>query len=96
MGKTISWILLIVLAVVVFYLALNFVKDKALPLVTSPEEFEQMEQAPLTSKTEVFITLDDNTYHVRGCPYIKGPTEKIFLEAAERMDLSPCVYCIKE
>ncbi len=66
------------------------------PLVTSPEEFEQLGTDELMDMDMVIVTFNDNLYHVEGCPHIIGPHEKMIYKAAVKSGAKPCPYCIDE
>ena len=96
MGKSLLWIIPGVIAVVIFVLAFNYVREKAKPLVMSPAELQQMETGALKADDMVVITMDDNLYHRPGCPKIRGVSERTSYETALRKEVHPCPYCVSE
>jgi len=96
MGKYILWILLAAIAVVVFVLAFNYVRDQARPPLPSPEELERIETEALSDLDWVVITLDDGLYHRPNCTQIRGSTEKVVFKVAREQGLRPCPVCIGE
>jgi len=48
----------------------------------------------LGPKSKVIATLNNNTYHLRGCSEINGSTEKMNYYAAVNKSVAPCTICI--
>ncbi len=96
MGKYLLWILLGIIAAVVFVLAFNYVREHARPMIYSPAELERMERGTLTDTSTVVVTLDDNRFHRPGCPEIYGVTERITYRAALSKGVRPCPVCVGE
>jgi len=96
MGKFLLWIVLGILAVVVFVVVFDYVKKEARPLASSPAELERLETGKLSPSDIVVITMDDDHYHRPGCPGIRGTTEKVTLRNARDQGLKPCPECLGE
>ena len=54
---------------------------------------ESMEMGP---KSKVIVTLNNNTYHLRGCEAISGITEKTNYNTVIRKAVTPCTICISD
>jgi|GEM_PF-1297034 len=54
------------------------------------------ESTELGPKSKVIATLNNITYHLRGCPSISGVTEKMNYYAAINKSITPCDKCISD
>ena len=87
----------IVVIAVVYGVGYNFFRgklfDNELSLNMKTYDIENVELGP---KSKVIVTMNDNTYHLRGCGAIIGTTEKIIYNAALSKAVAPCSICIKD
>jgi len=96
MGKYLVWLILGIIAVVVFVFVFNEVKESARPLEMSPAELDRRERGEESDSDMVIITLEDERYHRHGCNRIFGATEYIPLELAKSKGVEPCPICFPE
>jgi len=96
MAKFLIWIVLGIIAVVIFINVLNWAREDAQPFVMSPGDLERLETYGLSRLSEVIVTLKDSRFHHSGCSEISGDTLWITLEQALQENTQPCSVCIKK
>ncbi len=98
-NRTLNIIALLILVAVVGFVVFNLVNKATRSIetaVANHEDFQPVEISELMDMDMVIVTFDDNLYHVKGCPRVRGPSEKMILRAAVRSGAQPCPYCIIE
>jgi len=89
MKKTIQYVILGVIAVVIVVFAVNMFKKTAGTLLGGGEEGAVTVKA-LAADDEVIVTSDNDTYHRVSCDKLRGPTYRsTYAEVKDNMEACP-------
>ena len=96
MKKYTILIIIGIFGVLLFVVAFNAVKRNFRPLAMTADEIKTQVTENAIGVEIVIATMNDNLYHVPGCPHASGPCEKIAFSLARERGLEPCPYCYVE
>jgi len=88
--------LMVVVVVIIVGIVYNYrdrIFSDTLTINVGNYDTEVTELGP-TSK--VIVTLENNTYHARGCEEISGAREKVNYSVALSKRITPCLQCFKD